>query len=413
MVNVVIINDFAYVDGGASQIALGSAKALARRGHSVTLFTGVGPVEEELSQVDGIEVFCLQQYEIAKDPDRARAMIAGLWNRKAAIEFERRLGKLNTSDTVVHIHTWTKALSSSVVRRALDLGFPIVLTLHDYFSVCPTGGFFIHPSQQICHLQPMSVACISTNCDSRNYAHKLWRVGRQWMQSHPGHLPSHVKDYISISAVSERIIAPLLPQGARLHRVNNFIDVQQDSPVNAGGNEMFSFVGRLSPEKGPGLLAACAESVSFPLQFIGDGPLKQALAERLPHAVFTGWVSQAEVRGALRRSRALVLPSLWYETQGLVVSEAAAMGVPAIVPSTSAACEWVEDGVTGLIFEGGNAADLGRKIAHLRDKPELAKAMGTNAYTRYWKWPMTAAHHCGQLEIVYRKILDQRDASLS
>jgi len=410
--NVVIINDFAYVDGGASQIALGSAKALAQRGHRVTLFTAVGPASDELIHMDGVEVVCLQQYEVVKDPNRPRAMISGLWNRKAALKLGRRLEKLRSSESVIHVHTWTKALSSSVIRRGLDLGFAVVLTLHDYFSVCPTGSFFIHPSQQICVLRPMSAACIATNCDSRNYTHKLWRVARQWMQSHPGHLPSHLRDFISISDLSERLIAPHLPRGARLHRVNNFIDVQQESAVNVEDNETFTFVGRLSPEKGPGLLASCAESASFPLQFVGDGPLKQVLAERLPQAVFTGWVSQQKVRGALRSSRALVLPSLWYETQGLVVSEAAALGVPAIVPSTSAACEWVEDGVTGLIFEGGNAADLERKIVCLRDNPQFASAMGSEAYTRYWQHPMTATHHCEQLESVYETMLQRRYADL-
>lgn len=227
------------------------------------------------------------------------------------------------------------------------------------------------------------------------------------MQSHPGHLPSHVKDYVSISGLSERIIAPLLPDGVRMHRVNNFIDVQQEPAVDVGKNGIFSFVGRLAPEKGPELLAACAASHSFALQFIGDGPLKEKLAKQLPNAVFTGWVTQSEVREALRRSRALVLPSLWYETQGLVVSEAAALGVPAIVPSTSAACEWVEDGVTGLIFDGGNAADLGRRIAYLRDNPQRASTMGANAYAQYWSSPMTVERHCEQIEKIYRQMLEQ------
>lgn len=407
--NVVIVNDFAYVDGGASQIALGSAKGLARRGHCVTLFTGVGPVDEELSGVDGIKVICLQQHDIVNDPIRVRAMINGLWNGKAAVEFERHISNLNRTDTVVHVHTWTKALSSSVIRGALDQGFAVVLTLHDYFSVCPTGGFFIHPTRQLCQLRPMSAACVSTNCDSRSYGHKLWRVGRQWIQSRAGHLPSHIKNVVSISALSERVIAPYLADDVRIHRVGNFIDLEREPAVNAGSNEMFSFAGRLAPEKGPELLAECGASLSFPLQFIGDGPLKEKLVSQLPHAVFTGWVTQREVSAALRKSRALVLPSLWYETQGLVVSEAAAIGVPAIVPSTSAACEWVEDGVTGLIFKGGDATDLGRKIAYLRDKPEAATTMGLSAYERYWSSSMTAVRHCKQLETVYRQILAHTD----
>jgi hypothetical protein len=41
-VNIVVICDYARIEGGASQVALTSALALARRGLSVTLFAGAG-----------------------------------------------------------------------------------------------------------------------------------------------------------------------------------------------------------------------------------------------------------------------------------------------------------------------------------------------------------------------------------
>ena len=81
------------------------------------------------------------------------------------------------------------------------------------------------------------------------------------------------------------------------------------------------------------------------------------------------------------------------------------MGVPVIVPSTSAAREWVEDGVTGLIFKGGDVKDLALKITRLRDAPSLASALGREAYDRYWQKPATLIRHCEQLEETYRKIL--------
>ena len=133
--------------------------------------------------------------------------------------------------------------------------------------------------------------------------------------------------------------------------------------------------------------------------------MQKELARLAPHALFTGWVSPEVARGKIRQSRALIFPSLWYETQGLVVAEAAAMGVPAIVPTTSAAREWVEDGVTGLHFQGGDAADLARKIILLRDNAAIAAAMGKEAYRRYWLQPATLAKHCDDLEQVYRQLL--------
>ena len=406
--NLVILSDFAYVDGGASKIALGSAVALAERGHRVLIFSAVGPIDPALNDIPNLTVVCLGQDEIVNDPNRLRAIVRGFWNHNAAAQLREHLNGLSPADTILHLHTWTKALSASVVRTADSMGFSVVLTLHDYFSVCPTGSFFIHPSQQICTLRPMSAACLSTQCDSRSYPHKLWRVGRQWMQSHPGRLPAGIHDFISISNLSQHILQPLLPQTAHLHRIPNFIDIEQSEPANVEACSTFSFAGRLSPEKGPGLLAACARRLALDVRFIGDGPLRAELEAAAPSITVTGWQSPAAARALIRQSRALVLPSLWYETQGLVVAEAVAMGVPVIVPSTSAACEWVEHGVTGLIFTGGDADDLARQITLLREDPSLAGRLGRQAYHRYWQSPATLAHHCHQLEETYDQILRRR-----
>jgi len=403
--NIVLINDFAYVDGGASKICLGSAKALAALGHRVILFSAVGPIDSSLRAVANLEVRCLFQYEILDDPNRLRAASAGIWNQKSAAEFAQLMAQFSTDDTVVHVHTWTKALSSSVIAASVGLGFSVVLTMHDYFSACPTGGFFNHPKHAICPLRPMSGACLTTNCDSRSYGHKLWRVGRQWVQEHAGRLPDGVEHFISISALSEQVLRPFLPSTAKIHRVANFIDVEQSDAVDVGKNRALCFVGRLSPEKGPLLLAECARIHGLAVDFIGDGPLRDEIARVAPQARITGWLKGEDVRRAMRSSLALVFPSLWYETQGLAVAEAAAMGIPVIVPSTSAAREWVVDGETGLVFEGGDVTDLGEKILLLRNTPGLAARMGREGHRRYWESPATTSRHCRELERVYRVML--------
>ena len=72
--------------------------------------------------------------------------------------------------------------------------------------------------------------------------------------------------------------------------------------------------------------AAAAEQV--PCRFIGAGMARDAIAHVNPQAILSGWMSHRDSMRALREARALVFPSLWYETLGLVVLEAAAIGVP-------------------------------------------------------------------------------------
>jgi len=409
--NIVILNDNAHVTGGGGKVALGSAKGLARRGHRVALMTAVGPIAPDLREVDGLEVHCTDQHEILTDPNRLRAMAQGYWNARTAAALSKLLSGLDPADTVVHLHTWGKALTSSVLRATIQAGFPLIATLHDYAMACPTGGLFHHPRQEICQLRPMSRQCLMTNCDTRNYAHKLWRFGRELVQIGPGRMPGGIRHFVVLSQLSHDVIKPYLPPEAEIHFVPNFTEVHYSSPVPVEQNSRFVFVGRLVREKGPHLFAECARRLNLPAVFIGDGDFRATVSERCPHAVITGWASAQEVTAQMEMARALVFPSLWYEVQPLAILEAAAVGIPAIVPDTSAARELVVDGETGLLFQGGNAESLMEALSLMQD-PAVAARLGRAAHNRFWSRPLTLEHHLDGLEAVYGRIL-ARDGMLA
>ena len=110
----------------------------------------------------------------------------------------------------------------------------------------------------------------------------------------------------------------------------------------------------------------------------------------------------------LRRSRALIFPSLWYETLGLVVLEAASQGIPSVVPHNSAAAEIVTHGVTGLHFRTGDEVDLRAQLRRLRD-PELARRLGRAAYEQFWSSEYASPDaHISSLEHVYATTLKRR-----
>jgi glycosyltransferase involved in cell wall biosynthesis len=80
------------------------------------------------------------------------------------------------------------------------------------------------------------------------------------------------------------------------------------------------------------------------------------------------------------------------------------MGIPAIVPSTCAAREVVEHGVTGLWFQSGDAADLERCMRRMLDA-DFARQLGRAAHRRFWQLPPTLDEHAGKLEAIYKSIL--------
>lgn len=410
--NVIVVNDHLYADGGADVVALASAEQLAAAGVSVTLF-----VADALRADDRTErkarLVCTGQSDLLRDPKPVRAALQGLWNGPAARQMRALLTEHDPANTVVHLHSWTKSLSSSVVRAARDAGFPLVCTLHDYFSICPTGALYNFQSDRICRLEPMSGQCMRTNCDSRRYAHKIYRVARHAVQSGWGGLPGDLREFIVVSRFSEAILRPHLPPDAQVVHVRNPIEIEPASATDLNCNRCMVMVARPSRLKGTELFLQACELAQVQAVCIGDGPERADLESRFPWARFTGQLSRADVSHEMRQARALVLPSLGYETQGLVVDEAAALGVPAIVSDTCAATDSVVHEGTGLVFRSGEVAALAQAVRRLVDEPALAARLGANAHERFWRDPPTPQAHARHLMQVYAGVLDRANGRSS
>lgn len=401
---VIILNDQASVTGGAATVALASACGLAAQGDEVTLFTAVGPIAPEIQDVPGLEVICLNQREIADDPNRLRAMRNGIANREASARLAELLDGCDPAYTVVHFHSWMKALSPLALHTAIRRKFKVVVTLHDFFITCPTGGFFLPREGKICERKPLSFSCVACPCDRRNYLHKLWRTARTIYQNRVLKVPQGVAHFVAVSEFSSTILRPHLPRGAQVTVVRNPTKYINDGPAPVAINEPFLFMGRFSQEKGVLLAAEACRRLHLPAVFIGDGELAARAREICPEAHFTGWLRPEESRSWLRKTRALIFPPLWYETLGLVVVEAAAAGVPAIVSDRCAAAEFLTDGQRGLHFSHGSVESLCTQIERMKNADTVAR-LGRQAHEWYWSDPWDAPAHTRELSQLYDRIL--------
>lgn len=152
------------------------------------------------------------------------------------------------------------------------------------------------------------------------------------------------------------------------------------------------FAGKLQPKKRPGDLLEALEIArkahgDLRLLVVGSGELEadlrsRARDRRLP-VTFAGFLNQSEIPAAYVAADALVLPSDAGETWGLVVNEAMASGLPAVV-SDAVGCreDLVTDGETGFSFPLGNAPALAACLTTLARDPIRAAAMGEAAHRR-------------------------------
>lgn len=403
-IRLIVLTDYSYINGGASQVALSSLNLLADAGVDVRLIAAVGPIDPAINR-DKVRVTCFEGVDLLGDALRCRSAVNGLWNYRYKKNLELILGEYSPVNTVIHIHTWVKSLSSSVIKACIEQGFKVVLTLHDYFLICPNGGLYNYPKGEHCAVPPMSLSCLATNCDSRSYPHKLWRYGRQLVQDKIAHIPGGVRNYITVSSYSEALVSSYLPVDAKIFRIPNPITIENLPNSLPSLNNSFSYVGRFSPEKGVTLFAEAANALKIQSTFVGLGSEESRIRRLCPSAKLTGWLDNNGVLGVVKSSRALIFPSTCHETQGLVVAESAALGIPAIVSDGCAARELVIDGVTGLLFKSGDVIDLMEKIKMLEKNPGFADELGNNAYINYWSSPSSLEKHVVSLLSCYGDII--------
>lgn len=364
--NVVIVNDYAVVNGGQAKVAIETALGLRQQGLAVSFVAGVGSFDPRLSAT-GVECVSAGSCDILSDPDRIGAARRGIWNLEAARVLDRHLSFLDPKSTVMHVHGWAKALSPSIGSVIAKSVVPTVYTLHEYFLACPNGGFYDYKRGEICTRRPLGLSCLSTNCDSRHLAHKAWRVARQAALWTVGRMPGCLKDIIYLAPRQREVMARYMHPAARWHHLPNPVPARPAERARAETSRHFLFIGRLSPEKGAVLAAIAARIAGAEIAFAGEGEDADAIRAANPSARMLGWLSDARLAEQLGHARALIFPSLWYECYPLVVADALRLGVPVLISDSSIATTLVAHGRSGLHVPGGDAAALALGMEQLSD----------------------------------------------
>lgn len=402
---VVVINDVSVVRGGATGIALTSIDLLAARGVPVTFIAGDDGACADTKCRAG-DFIALGGRHILERRS-LDAVLSGLYNREAEHQIARWIAANDTPRTVYHLHGWSKVLSPAVFRALRPVAPRLVISAHDFFLVCPNGGYFNFQSQRLCSLRPMGLRCFLTSCDRRNYAHKVWRWVRQGIRQALCDLGEGVG---MVLAVHEGMIAHLEDGGVPRHKLRalrNPVVPWRRARVQAERNRTFVFVGRLDQDKGIDLLAGAARRAGVPLRIIGNGPLRSLLATRFPEAEQVGWKTQAEIADLTGDARVVVMPTRVRETLGLVALEALTSGLPVVVSSHAMIADEIANAGFGFSCDPHDEAVLAATLTQLAHDDGLVACMSHRAHAGAWSLARTPAEWTTDLLATYRTILQR------
>jgi glycosyltransferase involved in cell wall biosynthesis len=116
-----------------------------------------------------------------------------------------------------------------------------------------------------------------------------------------------------------------------------------------------------------------------------------------------GWLSQEELPRHYREADMCLVPTVAQEGLSRTSVEAMASGLPVIGSRIGGLPYTISDGLTGLLFEPGDSADLARKIEVLLDNPDLRRQMGLAGRRRFeedYTWEVVIERH-------YRPLVDE------
>jgi glycosyltransferase involved in cell wall biosynthesis len=288
--------------------------------------------EAELLRGLGHEVVQHQMHNPVGAMGAAGALLTSPWNPFAACSVQRVAEEIRPD--VAHVHNTWYAMSPAVFRALRRAGVPSVMTLHNYRLLCANALLFrdgalcedcvgSHPWHAVRHRCYRGCAVLSVPAAMTIALHH--DLGT-WTRE--------VDLFLALNEFSrERFVRGGLP-AERIRVKPNFVSDPGPRTLPASQSRTVLYVGRVSREKGVDVLINAWRllgNTSLELAIVGDGPMQAELERRsraAPGIRFEGRLCAEDVRRRMLAARALILPSVWYEGQPVVVLEGLAAGLP-------------------------------------------------------------------------------------
>lgn len=290
------------------------------------------------------------------------------------------------------LHTHCPVTSCLLARQLAEAyGLPLVLTWHTKYDIDIANAV----SSKL--LQEGALHALLRNV---NACDEIWTVSK-----------GAGENLRSIGYEGEYIV---MPNGVDLPRepVSEDLIAETVSGYDLpAGVPCFLFIGRLMWYKGLRIILDALKTLSdsgtgFRMVFVGGGGDEAEVKEYTRRlglersVIFTGAISDREMlRSWYSRADLFLFPST-FDTNGLVVREAAASDTPSVIVAGSCASEGVTDGRNGFLIEE-NAASLAAKLRELCEHPEKMKVVGKGAGDElYISWADAVSRACDRYEAV-------------
>jgi glycosyltransferase involved in cell wall biosynthesis len=309
---------------------------------------------------------------------RARAFVSGVFNPGARRDI-RALVSRERPD-IAFVQNLYPLISPAILPVLRQEGVPVVMQVANFRLVCPNGLLLSHG--EICSrcVGGREYWCVLRDCEQhlpRSVGYALRGAvarRRRWYVD-------NVSFFMTATEFLRNWVARAGVDPRRIRIVSNPVVAPQEERVRRGLGRYVGYFGRVSREKGIGLLLDAARACpDVPFELAGaSNPDFRLPGELPPNVRLLGPLRGDALAAFIQDARVVVNPSTCYETFGMSVAEAMLYARPVVVPAHGAFPELVKDGETGLLHAPGDAASLASAIRQIWDSPALGSRLGDTA----------------------------------
>lgn len=318
---------------------------------------------------------------------------------------------------LLHVHNLV-GLCLTLPRLARQRGVPVVMSLHNYWPLCPRVDLF-QAEERACPgpLRADCGACLGLEVPAAAYRNR-----------HAAAIAA-LASCDRLIAVSRRVAEIYAEQGVpreliEVGRIGSDAATRLWEEVGRGRLEApppdepaFVFFGSQVPNKGGHVileaLALMRNAAGYSFRFFGasGGPAYasviqarlRALGPRAANVRLTGHYTQEELPDLLRSADVAVLTPQWEDNGPQTVVESLGAGLPVVGTRMGGLPDVVQDGENGLLVPAGDPDALARALDRIVDDPGLVARL-----RRGIRPPTTMAEHADDLDRTYAAVLSRR-----
>ena len=357
---ILMVNKFFYIKGGSETYYFNLKKMLEEHGHTVIDFS----MQDDKNLPSKYSKYFVSNIDYNAKQSFLKKIILG-FKIVYSLESKRKFEELikDTKPDIIHLNIFQSQISSSIINVAKKYNIPIVYTAHDLKALCPNYKM-MNNNIEICEKCKNNkfINCVKYKCVKKSFIKSIIAyLDAKFNQFNKTY--NKIDFIITPSKFYERKFIEFGYDKNKIMHIPNFINYEYIKYEKNHDDNYYLYFGRISEEKGITTLIDAFKGEEYKIKIVGTGPLLKEFEEECKNynnINFLGFKSGKELYSIVANSKAIILPSEWYENGPYSAIESLYLSRPIIGSDLGGIPELIDG--NGYIFKNKNVKDLKNKI---------------------------------------------------